>query len=362
MPEHGCGVGARGVTSGLSTRVGAVGLSCMSHRLLCFGLLLGAAAPAAQALVEHKVEKKFAVPVAGAVLAVDTFTGAVTVTECDGNTIEITVTEQCDEPDEKAAAAKFADLDLAFNQDAAGHVAVTASYRQKVSFTWKKWPPVVLVFDIKVPLHCDANLTTGNGDITIGKLRGKLLTTNDSGKIFVGETDGTVTARSRTGEIGLTACTGMIEVTTLTGNISIGRALGGARLASDGGDIEVQQAGGDFRVNGNGSQVKVRFAYPLVQAANVMTSGGSIVAIFDQRSAAMVSASCAVLEKVVSRGLKSAGLPDGETRSRLTAKLNDGGPVVTLSASGGSVLLRGEPPGPEVDVVKAAPAKVDVAK
>jgi hypothetical protein len=308
-------------------------------------LLVCAVAPMARAeLIEHKVEKKFTVPAARAVLSVDTFHGAITVTESDGDAIEITVTEQCDAKDEQEAAPKFADLGLAIAQDSAGRVAAKVTYGRKVTFTWEKWPPVVVRFDIKVPRRCDVDLVTRSGDITVGKLRGTVKVTNDTGKIFIGETDGTVTARSRLGEIGITAGTGLIEAATLTGNIAVGRAPAGARLASDGGDIEVQRAGGDFRVSGNGSQVKVRFAHPLTHAADVATSGGSITAIFDQRSAANVDATASVLNKVTTRGLALAGLPDGETRTHLAAKLNGGGPVVTLSAGGGHVLLRGEPP------------------
>ncbi len=329
----------------------------MRLRLFWPVLLLCAAAPAARALVEHQVVKKFTPPTTGAVLLVDTFSGAITVTESDGDSVEVIVTEQCDEPDEAAAAAKFANLDLVLAQDRAGGVSMTATYRRKVTFTWEKWPPVVLAFVIKVPRRCDVDLRSQDGDITVGKLRGAIKATNETGKIFIGETEGAVTVRSRAGEIGITAGTGRLDVTTLTGNISIGRAPGGARLASDGGDIEVQQAGGDFRVDGNGSHVKVRFTHPLAHPAEVVTSGGSIIAIFDQRTAASVAATASVLNKVTVRGLVSAGVPDGETRTRLTAKLNGGGPVVTLRAGGGQVLMRGEPPTLAADTVKAEGVK-----
>ncbi len=314
----------------------------MNCRLLPLVWLLCAVAPAAHALVEHKVRQKFTAPAAGAVLQLDTFSGAINLTETDGDAIEISVTEQCNVKDEKEAAPLLADLDLTLKQDKDGHVIVRASYRRKVSFTWQNWPPVLLTFDIKVPRRCDAELHTTNGDITVGKLTGKLKVINESGKIFIGETDGTVTVRSNAGEIGVTACTGRVDAASVTGNISIGRALGGARLASDGGEIEVQQAGGDFRVSGNGSSVKVRFVHPLTRAADVATSGGNIIAIFDQRSAANIEASAAVLEKVTTRGLAPAGVPDGEARSHFSAKLNGGGLVVALSASGGRIQLRGE--------------------
>ncbi|MEI6861587.1 MAG: hypothetical protein WCL04_04980 [Verrucomicrobiota bacterium] len=201
----------------------------MKSRLFLAVLLLCALAPAGHALVEHKVVKHFTAPAAGLVLQLDTFSGAINLTETDGDAVEITVTEQCNVKDEQEAAPLLADLDLTLEQDKDGHVAVRASYRRKVSFTWQNWPPVLLTFDLKVPRRCDAELRTISGDITVGKLKGKLKVTNETGRIFIGETDGTVTVRSNTGEIGLTACTGMVDVNNLTGNISIGRALGGGR-------------------------------------------------------------------------------------------------------------------------------------
>ena len=326
----------------------------MRLRLLWPALLLCAAVSPAHAVIERKVEKKFPVPAAGAALSVDTFSGAINVTESDGDAIEITVTEQCEAKDDKAAAPKFADLDLALTQDKAGRVSVRADYRRKVTFTWETWPPVLLTFDIKVPRRTDADLHTRDGGITVGKLKGRLMLSNDSGKISAGETDGVVTARSRLGEIAITAATGFVDAETVSGGILVGRTPGGARLASSGGEIEAQQAGGDFTVRGDGSQVLVRFAYPIMRPANVATSGGNVVAIFDQRSAAEIAAECSPLDSVTARGLAPAGVPDGATRARFAAKLNGGGPPVLIRAAGGKVLLRGDPPPADFGALPAA--------
>jgi len=51
-------------------------------------LLLCAISPVAHALIERKVEKKFLAPATGAVLAVDTFSGEIRVTETDGDSVE----------------------------------------------------------------------------------------------------------------------------------------------------------------------------------------------------------------------------------------------------------------------------------
>jgi hypothetical protein len=319
----------------------------MMPRLLCFGLIAAVCAAAETTTIEHRVEKKFTVP-PGATLTLDTFTGAINVTETDGNMVEVTLREECGAKDEAAAAPKFANLEVSMEQKDR-QVAVKVAYGRKATFTWEEWPPVRLTFDIKVPRQCDADLHTFSGDITVGKLKGRLNLQNDSGTIFAGETDGTVTARSRRGDIDVTACTGMIDAFSVSGNLQIGRTPGGARLASDGGLIGVQQAGGDFKVSGNGSEVQVRFAGALAHAADVATSGGSITAIFDTNLAATLDAEASPLSTVTARGLAPAGLPDGVTRASLTAKLNGGGPAVVLRAAGGHVLLRGVEPMPPAE-------------
>lgn len=72
-------------------------------------------------------------------LAVETFSGEIRITPTDGDSVEITVLQQCDEKTGKDAAAKFADLDLAVTQEKDGRVVAKAEYRRKVTFTWQKW-------------------------------------------------------------------------------------------------------------------------------------------------------------------------------------------------------------------------------
>jgi hypothetical protein len=270
------------------------------------------------------------------------------VREGDGDAIEVTLTEQCAAADEAAAAPKFANLDVSMTQQG-GRVDVKVASKQQVSFTWEEWPPVALTFDIKVPQSCDADLRTINGDITVGKLKGRLNLRNDAGRIFAGATDGTVTARSRSGTIAVASCTGLIDAATVSGGLEIGHAAGGVRLGAEGGPVDVEEVGGECRVSGNGSEVKVRFAHPVTRAADVETSGGSITAIFDQRSAATLDVGSSPLSTVTTRGLAPAGVPDGVTRAGLGAKLNGGGPAIVIRAAGGHVLLRGEEPPPPAE-------------
>ena len=326
----------------------------MNFRLGLIALLGCLAARDAQALIEHRVEKTFPAP-AGTVLAVDLFNGAINVSASDSDTLEAVVLEQCDVATEKEAAPWYADLVLSLDQQGS-RVVINASYKQKVSATWKNWPPVLLVLNLKVPRNCELDLYTRDGGITVGNLQGRLKLRNETGKIFTGEIDGFITVQSFGGDVALTACTGSIDVTTTTGAILVGRAFGPTRLASAGGAIEVQRAAGGVVTVGNGSEIKVRFSHPVTHASNLVTSGGSITAIFDRRSGAELDAQASVLGKVTVRNLTlpAVGASDTTRRSHLTEKLNGGGPVISMQASGGNILLLGEDPMPGDEAVPAA--------
>ena len=323
-------------------------------------VLGGLGAQDARAMIEHRVEKNFAAPAAGGSVTANLFNGAINVVPSGTDQIEVVVHEQCDVATEKDAAPLLADLILAVEQQGNGLV-ITASYRQKVSPTWKNWPPVLLTVDLKVPARCDLDLYTRDGDITVGKLAGKLRLRNETGKIFTGEIDGSITVASRDGDIAVTACTGAIDARNVSGPILIGRAFGRTQLATDGGAIEVQRAAGAVFTNGNGADIKVRFTHPIAEASNLVTSGGSITAIFDRRSAATIDAQPGFLGTVTVRDLPLASLTSGEKRAHLADKLNGGGPLISIRASGGNVILRGESPPPPAAVAVQPDAPADMA-
>src|SRR5690606_10042801 len=109
--------------------------------------------------------------------------------------------------------ARLAAVDLRMDQRG-GAVHLIARCPEAIAWTWKSWPPVDLVYEIRVPRRCDIEVTTRNGRIVLGSHEGRVVLENESGGIFTGEIDGTIDARSSFGAIAITAATGKIQAAT----------------------------------------------------------------------------------------------------------------------------------------------------
>lgn len=296
------------------------------------------------AVVERRVERRFDVSET-AVLNVDVFSGEVRITSVpDARFIEVGVLEAANVGSDAEMEDRLASLSMAMSQQG-DTVSVTARYAKPVAWTWKSWPPVNLIFEIKVPRRCDVRVTTGEGAITIGSLEGRVMLANNTGNIFVGEIDGPVTVRSQRGEVAVTAATGAIDVSTSVSGITIGRALGGARLSSQGGFIEVQTASGELVIHGNGSSAKVGFAAEIRQPAEIVVSGGEIMLALENSSRCTLDLKSSFFGKVALRGALPLEVTSGGVgRSSLGATVNGGGARITARAGGGSVEVRGLKP------------------
>lgn len=300
----------------------------------------------AAASMEKRVEHRFEVS-ADAVLRIDTFTGEVRITEGAAEAIEVTVIEQANVADEAGLDRLLSGLDLRMEQKD-GQVNVTARARRWLAWTWQDWSPVSLAYEITVPRACAIEVRTREGRIIVGKLQGRLALTTESGPVFTGEIDGEVKARSRSGSVAVTACTGLVDVRTSTGAITVGRAYGRAELASDGGYIELQQAHGPVVVRGNGTEAKIGWATPIKNAADIVTSGGDVMLVFDNTNACSLDLHASIFGHVQVRGLAVDVSAGGQNRSTLVGTVNGGGPVIKVDASGGNVQVRGQDPIPSV--------------
>ncbi len=298
------------------------------------------------AVIERRIERQFDVPM-DAVLKVDTFDGAVRITEvAEGKTIDVVVVQTAEVDTEAAMDALLASLELSMDQRN-GAVTLTARQRKRVGWSWHTWAPVSLVYEIKVPRRCDVQVDTLTGGIVIGSLEGSVVLNSESGDIFTGEINGPVTARSHTGRVAITAASGPIIASTLTGALTVGRATDHTRLSSRGGYIELQQASGEVVVRGSGSDAGVGFVSPVRHPADIMLSGGDLSLVLETNSACTLNLRSSLFGKVaVADELPLKVVGDGDRRSRLKATLNGGGPVIVARASGGNVILRGVEPFP----------------
>lgn len=313
----------------------------------------------AYGLIERRLERSF--PLGDrAALKVDSFYGSVTVREVpDAKEISVVVIQAADVTAERDMDRYLKTLDLRVEQTRAGVVSVSAKFRSLLTWSWKTWPPVALVYEIRVPMRCDVQITTGEGPITTGALQGRVVLRSESGAIFSGEVDGSVKARNGVGSVAITACTGPVDVTTDTGNITVGRVGGRATLASSGGLIELQRAAGEVVVWGDGSDAQVGFASPIRHAANISTSGGSVSLVVENSAACTLDVRASVFGKVALRGdLPLAVSSGGVGQASLKAVVNGGGARIQARAAGGNVLVRGVVPLPDEAGEKAVQSSV----
>lgn len=296
-------------------------------------------------LVERRVEKRFEVPARGAALRVDTSVGLVRIEEsADEGVIEVVMHQSSDVETEAEMDARLAKLDFKIAAED-GVVFARAKPSAALLWAWEPWPPVNLVYEIKVPRRCDVEVSTREGGIVVGRVQGQVTLRTDSGKIFVSEIDGRVDARSESGSVALTAASGDVSVQTQTGNILVGRVGGRARLESLGGFIELQRASGPVWVRGSGSNAKIGFVAPVRHAADISLSGGELALVLENDIACTLRARSSILGKVAIRGqLPLNVLSGGAGRARLDAEINGGGPRIAARVSGGDVIVSGVQP------------------
>jgi hypothetical protein len=300
------------------------------------------------AFIERKIERTFDVS-EKAVFKLDTVAGMVRVVEdADAKVIRFTVIQTADAETEKEMDALVEVVDIDMQQSKTGLVSVSTRFRRPLVWTWENWPPVSLAYEVHVPRHCDVTIVTGEGQIDVSSMTGRLTLDNERGDIFTGEIDGAITTRSRSGSIGITACTGEISATTRTGNITVGRAAGLTQLSSSGGYIELQRASGKVVVRGDGSDAQIGFTTPVKYPADIVLSGGTLVLQVEKDSACTLDLRSSIFGKVSLRGqLHLAITGGGLGKSSLQAAVNGGGTQISARAKGGSVQLRALDPLPQ---------------
>lgn len=308
----------------------------MRWLMLFFGSVLAVRA------IEREVVRTF--PVSGdAQLKVEIVRGIITVEERDA--LEIKVTAFVDFRTE--AVDKAARLEAALNltmtadgplitvraQDPAGR-----GVRLEVGES----APVDLECRISVPRTCSVELATREGPITVGNLSGRMIVRTTQGNIFLRRIDGTIDARTQAGDVTISRCSGAVVASTVQGSIHVGTLGGRAELKSANGEIEVLAARGGLDVSAESGDVIVGFPRQRSGEARVRTGYGNILATIDPAANCVVQAS-SFWGKVQST-LPLTVETGGDGKSQLTGRLNQGGPRLTLSASGGNVKIKpGEP-------------------
>jgi hypothetical protein len=301
----------------------------------------------AQAVIDRVVERQFSIPEkAVASLDVETFYGALKLTTTSDSVIHVLVRETIEVDNDEQADRQLRDLDLQIKDASsakAEKVTVRAAFRRTVHWSWEKWPPLGLSFEIQIPARCELRLVSREGAITVPAVRGDVEIRAQNGEVFLGAVLGSATVKSGLGNVSVASCTGPLNVDAHSGNVLVGRLGSSARIDEVGGTVEIQASHGPLEVRGDGSDVYVGFVYPMRGDADVRASGGDVEATFESTVRANLDVHASSFGQVRIRDLDLAMTSGRAGDSHVVGTLGGGGPLLQIRASGGNVRLRGVP-------------------
>lgn len=228
----------------------------------------------------------------------------------------------------------------------------------------------------------DAVARTGGSDIRIGQVGGSLRCFSGGGSIQVDRAGGETWCDTAGGEITIGEVDGPLHATTAGGNIQVYQAASYVNARSDGGLIEVQRSGGvvsaqtregwiqigsaqgvqcesaagTIRVKSTGGALRAQTALgnilaellpgPKIQESSLNTTAGDITVLISSKVAVTIQAVNATLG---SMGRIVSDFPEVRVRRGGPARpamaegsINGGGPLLKISAAGGTIYLRRE--------------------
>lgn len=222
---------------------------------------------------------------------------------------------------------------------------------------------------------------TGGGDVTLGNLRGAIHCVSGGGTIRLRRAGGECRFETAGGEIHIDEAAGAVHAWSGGGNIHILKAAASVVARTSGGLILVQEAGGIVEAETDGGPIKVgsargalcesaagaivlrgvsgkvraSTAHGSIQAelpaggpledSWLTTSAGDVTVIIPSNLAVTVRAqneSPWRMERIISDFPEIRLLTPNARRAMATAEgaLNGGGPVLRISATGGTIYLR----------------------
>jgi hypothetical protein len=194
----------------------------------------------------------------------------------------------------------------------------------------------------------EANISTGAGEIIVGRALGTLKARTQGGPINIGETFASVDVETEAGDIMINAANRGAYARTGGGNIRVRRSGGSLRLFSGGGDITVQEASRDVTAHTKSGDVTVAVPTGVrTVSLDLETIGGNVIVSIPAELKANVDATVITsdsenntIDSKVSGLAIVRDMVGGRTRIRATGRLNGGGPTIKIVVEDGNVQLR----------------------
>jgi DUF4097 and DUF4098 domain-containing protein YvlB len=291
--------------------------------------------------MQRVVQQTYPLPKNGTV-KIDTYRGFINVAVGDTPNVEISVRSLSQQEDEAEARSALDTLQLRIEQ--VGNeirVVATNPVETGVRLDIVELRKLEINFEIIVPSHCNLDLSTKEGGITVDSLVGNMKARTETGSIFFRQIQGNVVAESRAGDIVVSRCSGSVDLRAMQGNVRIGTVGGRATLETVNGDIEVMSAYNTVSAKASDGDISAGFAQ-IVGPSSIRTALGNVTAVLNPEDNFSIRA-YSRWGKVINE-FPAESVSGKIQRSRLVGDYRGGGPQINIQSSGGSVRLKtGEP-------------------
>ncbi len=256
---------------------------------------------------------------AGGKLSVHVDQGSIEVQPGSGAEVKIDVFRKVTHASDKKAEEVLAAHEVTFTQDGS-QVTVNAQLHRNAFKRnwWRSGPNLEVRYVISTPTHFNFDLNTAAGGVKIGAC--------------VGE----VRANSSAGSLHLDECDGRATLHTSAGSIHVGKVTGPLKARTSAGTIEIAAAGSSVQAITSAGSIRAAFASSPDADCELRSSAGSVEVRLPEKANLRLDAE-------TSAGTVHCSLPvasEGSRKNhRLVGKLGEGGPLLKLRTSAGSIRI-----------------------
>lgn len=273
------------------------------------------------------------------IVKVETFHGSIRVERSEAGRVELDLRAQAT----GERAEKWLNR-IAVKADpfGAGLVVRVKQEGWSVEFGHGAMPMRDLDLVLKVPARCNLDLKSDQGSIEVADdIEGNMRARVSTGDIYFGRVLSSVTAVTRSGDLVIARTTGDLSARSYFGDVRVGTVMGQADLRADHGNIDVMHSFGGISAESVKGDITAGMSRRVSADARLKASAGNVIVDLDPESAVQIAAA-SNWGKV--RSAQNFEPVDADnTASKLRGSLNGGGPLLTLKANGGDVLIKSVP-------------------
>ena len=198
------------------------------------------------------------------------------------------------------------------------------------------WTNIHLQATLYIPENMELVANTGGGHIEATNINGDQLYETKGGHIKLNKVVGDVVAISGGGHVKVEDATGDVTMKSMGGHLVLKDCSGDATLDTKGGNIEVKEAKGEVIASTMGGNIMLIYSNPIINDATLETSAGNIQVWMPRTSNATVD-----FQASNSVELQGFSVEGSRTKTKVTGKINRGGPEIIGFSKYGKVTLAG---------------------